>query len=80
MGSNRGVSNRRRHDEFMSAWDEAGLSVTSADMHRFDTATIDLSKLHTSLRSRPAASLLVGDVVYVCRHEPLRRAAARASR
>ena len=68
MGSNRGVPNRLRHDDFLRAWDAAGLAVTCQDMHRFDASAIDFDKLGRRFRATPRAALLVRDVVYVCRH------------
>lgn len=67
MGSNRGLPNRARHHEFMNAWASAGLCVTCEELHRFDQTTIDFDKLRPSQARAPLDSLLVRDVVYVCR-------------
>lgn len=68
MGSNRGVPNRFRHHEFMEAWARAGLTVECRDVHQFDPAEISFEKLRRPFRTMPRESLLVQDVVYVCRH------------
>jgi len=75
MGSNRGMPNRRRHHEFMQAWERSGLAVTCHDLHRFDASEVAFHKLPARVRAMPRESLLVKDVVYVCRHrdgQPLR--------
>ena len=68
MGSNRGLPNRFRHHEFMTAWQGAGLSVVCRDVSHFDDSLIAFDKLARRFRSMPRESLLVRDVVYVCRH------------
>jgi SAM-dependent methyltransferase len=67
MGSNRGVPNRFRHHEFMQAWALAGLTVACRDVHHFEPSKIAFDKLHRRFRSMPFQSLLVQDVIYVCR-------------
>jgi SAM-dependent methyltransferase len=74
MGSNRGVPNRVRHHEFMQAWADAGLDVECRDMNHFRSSEIAFEKLGRRFRAMPRESLLVRDVVYVCR----RPASARA--
>jgi hypothetical protein len=67
MGSNRGLPNRFRHHEFLQAWTTAGLTVECRDLHTFDPGEIEFDKLHRRFRTMPRESLLVQDVVYVCR-------------
>lgn len=67
MGSHRGFPNRVRHHECMEAWDAAGLAVECREVTHFDEASIDFSKLHRSFAGAPRDSLMVQDVVYVCR-------------
>lgn len=67
MGSNRGVPNRFRHHEFLEAWAGAGLTVECRDVHRFEPSLIAFDKLDRRFRDMPRESLLVQDVVYVCR-------------
>jgi SAM-dependent methyltransferase len=68
MGSNRGLPNRFRHHEFVQAWTAAGLTVECRDLRTFDPGEIEFDKLDRRFRTMPRASLLVKDVVYVCRH------------
>lgn len=67
MGSNRGVPNRVRHHEFMDAWGAAGLSVECFDITRFARDSIDVARLPRRYQAAPRESLMVKDVVYVCR-------------
>jgi hypothetical protein len=79
MGSNRGLPNRVRHHEFLQAWANAGLSVDCRDLHTFDPGTIEFDKLDRRFRTMPRESLLVQDVVYVCRHRREYRQTADAN-
>jgi hypothetical protein len=65
MGSNRGYPNRRRHHEFVAAWDAAGLTVELPDTTQFNVNRI--GPLRGQFASMPASSLMVQDAVYVCR-------------
>ncbi len=68
MGSKRGVPNRVRHHEFMQAWKAAGVTVECHDVSRFAPSVIRWNRLRRRYREAPRDSLLVRDVVYVCRH------------
>jgi len=72
MGSNRGVPNRFRHHEFMQAWTTAGLTVECRALRHFEPSEIEFDRFDRRFRMMPRESLLVRDVVYVCR--PARRA------
>lgn len=67
MGSHRGLPNRYRHHEFLSAFDAAGLTVVKAELESFDPSRIVRSKLSRRFRGMPADSLAVASAVYVCR-------------
>ncbi len=69
MGSKRGFPNRVRHHECLAAWSAAGLSTECHDVRHFDEARIDFDRLHPRFRDAPRESLLVRDLVYVCRRE-----------
>jgi hypothetical protein len=62
MGSNRGYPNRRRHHEFLAAWQSAGLTVKFHDTTRFDGT----GRLRGTFVSMPHSSLMIKDTVYVC--------------
>lgn len=68
MGCNRGTPNRARHHEFLEAWRSAGLSVECHDMRRFAPSELSPHRYRSQFRRAPSESLLVRDVVYVCRH------------
>ena len=63
-GSNRGVPNRRRHHEFLAAFDRAGLDVEVLSLARFSDGEVDLSKLHRRFRNMPKESVLVESAIY----------------
>ena len=63
-GSNRGVPNRRRHHEFLDAFERAGLNVHVLFTDRFDENVMDLSKLDRRFREMPHESLVVGTAIY----------------
>lgn len=63
-GSNRGVPNRKRHQEFMMAFERAGLSVDILFMDHFDRQLMDLDKLNKKFLAMPIESVLVGTAVY----------------
>jgi hypothetical protein len=66
MGSNRGYPNRRRHHEFLAAWQGAGLVVDCVDTSHFEETQV--GSLGRRFASMPGSSLSVKDTVYVCRH------------
>ncbi|MGD9562288.1 MAG: methyltransferase domain-containing protein [Pyrinomonadaceae bacterium] len=63
-GSNRGIPNRRRHHEFVDAFQSAGLQAEVLYTEAFDEATIDFQRLNSRFRSMPAESLLVKTAIY----------------
>ncbi len=63
-GSNRGVPNRKRHHEFMAAFEKAGLSVEILYTDNFDRAAMDLDKLNEKFREMPVDSVLTGTAIY----------------
>jgi hypothetical protein len=67
MGSNRGAPNRIRHNQFLSAWQAAGLKVECRDVVQFDAGAIDFDALHPRFADCPREALLVRGVTYVCR-------------
>ncbi len=64
-GTNRGTPNRRRHHEFMSAFENAGLNVKIAHLERFKEKEIDFERLDKKFRSMPRDSMLVGTGIYL---------------
>jgi len=68
MGSNRGYPNRRRHHEFLDAWDAAGLSIECADTSRFT----HMGRLRGRFKSMPSSSLMTESTVYICRDKAYR--------
>ena len=65
MGSNRGVPNRKRHHEFIDAFERAGLETQVLMLDRYDAGSIDVGKLRRRYREMPLDSLLVGTGVYL---------------
>ena len=63
-GSNRGVPNRKRHHEFLEAFERAGLNVEVLFLDHFDKSAMDLSKLNTKFRDMPLDSVLTGTAIY----------------
>lgn len=63
-GSNRGVPNRRRHHEFMEAFERASLNVEILYTDDFDRSMMDLSKLNRKFRDMPLESVLTGTAIY----------------
>ena len=63
-GSNRGVPNRKRHHEFLDAFEQAGLNVETLFTADFDKSVMDLGKLHTKFRDMPLESVLTGTAIY----------------
>ena len=63
-GSNRGVPNRKRHYEFLEAFERAGLKVDVVLTEEFDRSAIDLTKLNRRFRKMPQESLLVSTAIY----------------
>lgn len=68
MGRNRGLPNRVRHHEFMRAWEGAGLAVECSDVTKFEPSDIKFDRVRPPYREASRDSLLVRDVVYLCRH------------
>lgn len=69
-GSNRGVPNRKRHHEFLQAFENAGLEVELLYRDEFDRNAIDLSKLHRKFRDMPLESVLTGTAIYKLTRKP----------
>lgn len=63
-GSNRGIPNRRRHHEFLHAFEKANLEVEVLMTEHFDEELINHSRLHRQFRQMPKESLLVKTAVY----------------
>jgi len=63
-GSNRGIPNRKRHHEFLAAFDRAGLNVEVLFTDSFDRSVVDLKKLHRKFREMPLDSVLTGTAIY----------------
>lgn len=62
--TNRGTPNRRRHHEFMAAFERAGLNVELVETDFFKEEQIDFSALHKKFRVMPRDSILTGTVIY----------------
>lgn len=63
-GSNRGVPNRKRHHEFMEAFERANLDVEVLYTDNFDRSAMDLGKLNIKFREMPIDSVLTGTAIY----------------
>lgn len=63
-GSNRGVPNRKRHHEFMDAFERAGLKIEVLFTADFDRSLMDLEKLNRKFREMPVESVLTGTAIY----------------
>ncbi len=63
-GSNRGVPNRKRHHEFMQAFENANLNVEILYTNDFDRSMMDLDKLNRKFRKMPLESVLTGTAIY----------------
>jgi len=63
-GSNRGVPNRKRHHEFLAAFEGAGLDVEVLYRDYFDDKAMDLTRLNAKFREMPLDSVLTGTAIY----------------
>ena len=63
-GSNRGVPNRKRHHEFLAAFERAGLDVEVLFIDHFDRSLMDLEKLNKKFLEMPMESVLTGTAIY----------------
>jgi len=63
-GSNRGVPNRKRHHEFLAAFEKAGLNVEVLFTDNFDRSRMDLGKLNKKFLEMPMDSVLTGTAIY----------------
>lgn len=63
-GSNRGVPNRKRHHEFLAAFERAKLNVDVLFLDYFDKSLMDLEKLNNKFLQMPMDSVLTGTAVY----------------
>lgn len=63
-GSNRGVPNRKRHHEFLDAFERAALNVDVLFIDYFDKSLMDLEKLNWKFLRMPMDSVLTGTAVY----------------
>ena len=63
-GSNRGVTNRKRHHEFLQAFERANLEVEVLFLDNFDRSAMDLSKLNKKFKEMPLDSVLTGTAIY----------------
>jgi len=69
-GSNRGVPNRRRHHEFLEAFDRAGLDVEIMSIEYTDADRVDFNKLNKRFRAMPKASVLTESAIYRLKRRP----------
>lgn len=63
-GSNRGAPNRRRHHEFLEAFERAGLKVDILFLDYFDETAMDFSKINKKFLEMPRESVLIGTAIY----------------
>jgi hypothetical protein len=63
-GSNRGVPNRKRHHEFLAAFERANLNVDVLFLDYFDKSLMVLEKLNNKFLQMPMDSVLTGTAVY----------------
>lgn len=63
-GSNRGVPNRKRHHEFLDAFDRAGLNVDVLYVDYFDRSAMDAKGWNRKFRAMPEESVLTGTAIY----------------
>lgn len=63
-GSNRGVPNRKRHHEFIAAFEKAGLNVEILFLDHFDRSLMDLDRLNKKFLAMPMDSVLTGTAIY----------------
>ena len=63
-GSNRGVPNRRRHHEFLAAFEKAGLNVEVLFTDMFDQTLMDLTRLNERFLQMSMDSVLTGTAIY----------------
>ena len=63
-GSNRGVPNRKRHHEFLAAFERANLNVDVLFLDYFDKSAMDLEKLNRKFLHMPMDAVLTGTAVY----------------
>jgi hypothetical protein len=63
-GSNRGVPNRKRHHEFLAAFEKAKLDVEILFLDNFDRSKMDLTRLNMKFRQMPLESVLTGTAIY----------------
>jgi len=63
-GSNRGVPNRKRHHEFIEAFERAGLKIEVLFTADFDDSLMDMKKLNRKFREMPVESVLTGTAIY----------------
>jgi len=63
-GSNRGIPNRKRHHEFLVAFERAGLNVDVLFVDHFDRSLMDLDKLDRRFLEMPLESVLIGTAIY----------------
>lgn len=66
-GSNRGVPNRFRHHEFMTAFDRAGFNVEPVFLENFKEEKSDLSRLHSKFQKMPRESIMTATAIYLLR-------------
>lgn len=63
-GSNRGVPNRKRHHQFLEAFERAELNVEILFTADFDKSLMNMAKLDKKFRDMPAESVLTGTAIY----------------
>lgn len=63
-GSNRGVPNRKRHHEFLEAFERARLNVEVLYTDDFDSSMMDLDKLNRKFHLMPLESVLTCTAIY----------------
>ena len=63
-GANRGIPNRRRHNEFLDAFDRANLETEVLFLEHFNESAVEYEKLHKQFHKMPKESVLVKTAVY----------------
>lgn len=63
-GSNRGIPNRRRHNEFLDAFEEANLDVEILLLESFDEGIVEYAKLEKRFQTMPKDAVLTRTAVY----------------
>jgi hypothetical protein len=68
-GANRGIPNRRRHNEFLDAFAKADLETEVLFLEHFDESAVEYEKIHKQFHKMPKESVLVKTAVYRLRRK-----------